>query len=154
MPRFGRNWLPGARLRHAFAVLAGAAVFVIALDGLEQIHARSQLQQLADNAAMAGVQALQDSAGQTAPQRQEAAIAASRAVTDTTASTDTKVTTSIAPIYVSVELVQTSGLLRRINGPLQVVGQAGYLAPALSDDQQQVRLYNRLQWNVRTARSD
>jgi hypothetical protein len=153
MPRFDRNWLLGARMRHTFAVVAGAAVFVIALDGLEQFQARSQLQQLADAAAMAGVQAMQDSAGETASQRQEAAIAASRAVADTTGSANAKVTTSVAPIYVAVELSQSSGLLRRINGSLQVVGQAGYLAPALSVDQQQVRLYNRLQWNVQTARA-
>jgi Flp pilus assembly protein TadG len=149
-----RNRLSAARLRHAFAILASAGLVVIGLDGLAQIQARSQLQQLADDAALAGVAALQDNSGETASQRQqEAAVAANQTVTDTAAGADAKVTTSLAPIYVSVELSQTSGLLRTINGPLQVVGRAGYLAPPVSDDQQQVRLYNRLQWNVRTARA-
>jgi hypothetical protein len=119
-----------ARRLRLIAALAGAVAFVIGLDGIEPIYARAQLKELADNAAMAGVQVLQDDAGRDDTQRRAIAAAASRAITGTVAGADVSVATSITPVYVSVELSQSSGWLRRINGRLYVVGQAGYLPPS------------------------
>jgi hypothetical protein len=153
MPAFCQNPQIHSRWPRFFATLASAAVLLIGLDVADRVHTRSQLQQLAENAALAGVQAMQDSAGQDETQRREIAAAASRAVTDTIGTANATVTTSVAPIYVSVELSQTSGWLSRINGHLDVVGKAGYLPPSQSEDGQQVRLYNRLEGKILTARA-
>jgi uncharacterized membrane protein len=153
MLTLNRIWQSRSRWRHFFAAVATAVVVLLALDSAEQIHARRHLQQIANNAALAGVQALQDSAGWNETQRREAAVAASRALTDVSGARAT-VTASIAPIYVSVELSQSSGLLSRINGHLDVVGQAGYVPPAQSDSDEQARLYYRLDWKIVTARRD
>jgi Flp pilus assembly protein TadG len=122
------------------AALVGALALLFGIDGIEQLYARSQLQELANNAAMAGVQALQDSAGRDDVQRQSIAMAASRAVTATVTGADVSVVASVAPIYVAVEVAQSSGWLRRINGRLNVVGQAGYLAPPRSRNVQQAQI--------------
>jgi len=153
MPTINQAGQHRNRLRRFFAAFASAAGILLALDSVEQIHAQRHLQRIADDAALAGVQALQESAGRNETQRREAAFAASRAVTEENTASAT-VTTSLEPIYVSVELSQSSGLLRRINGPLDVVGQAGYVPPAQSSIEQQARLYNRLDWSVIAARSE
>jgi hypothetical protein len=153
MPTLSGVWQYRSGLRRFCAAVATAAVVLLALDSVEQIHARRHLQQIANEAALAGVQALQDSAGRQETQRREAAVAASRAVTDESGARAT-VTASVAPIYVSVELSQSSGLLGRINGHLDVVGQAGYVPPAQSSSDEQARLYDRLDWKIVTARQD
>jgi len=152
MPGFGSVSQKSARWGQFLVAVALPVVLLAGLDGFEQIQSRNELQRLADNAAMAGVQALKASAGENDAQRREAAVAASRAAAN--GATNATVQASLSPIYVSVELTQSSGLLRRINGRLDVVGQAGYLPPSQPDSEQQAHLYNRLQWNVRTARSD
>jgi hypothetical protein len=119
--------------------MAAALVLLIGLDVLARARARarSQLQDLAEHAASAGVKALHDSVGQSETQRRETAVAATRAVTHKVGSARVTVTTSVTPIYVSVELSETPGWFRRINGRLDVVGKAGYLPPAQSTDEQQ-----------------
>jgi hypothetical protein len=147
-------WRTNAWLRQFFAAVLGGAALLIAFDGLVQTQARSRLQRLADSAAMAGVQSLQDSVGQNESRRRAVAVAASRAVAEPSSNSSATVMASVAPIHVWVRLSQSSGWLRRINGRLDVVGQAGYLPPSQSSNDQQVRLYNRLEWKIETARAE
>jgi hypothetical protein len=141
------------RLWRILLIGAGAAAVLIALDVAEQVRTRAQLQEVADSAALVGVQALRDSVGQNDTQRRDTAIAATHAVTDEIGGANAIVTASVVPIYVSVKLSQTPGLLREITGSLDVVGNAGYLPPSVNDSEQQARLFNRLEWKVQTARA-
>ncbi|MGD0024837.1 MAG: hypothetical protein ABSC37_09460 [Xanthobacteraceae bacterium] len=145
------NWRSGVRVCGA---LGAIFVLLLGLDVVARAHARSQLQELAERAALVGVTALRDSVGQSETQRRETALAATRAVTDTAATAQVTVTASVAPISVSVELSDASGWLGRINGSIDVVGKAGYVPPLQLAGTQQVALYNRLKWTIVTARAE
>ncbi len=124
----------------------------VGLTGFERARARAGLQEIANEAALAGLMSLKDSVGQSDAQRADAAIAASRAVTDRIGDAQASVSASVAPVAVSVVLSERKpGLLGHINGSIYVVGKAGYLSP--SPDGSQVRLRNRLNWKILTARS-
>ncbi len=132
--------------------VAVVVVLWVGLTGFERARMHSNLQEIANEAALAAVMSLRDSIGQSDAQRADAAVAASRAVTDRIRDAQASVSASIAPVAVSVALSERkTGLLGRINGIIDVVGKAAYLPP--SSDGSQVPLHNRLNWKILTARS-
>jgi hypothetical protein len=105
------------------ALLAG-------VDLVAREFARSQLQAVATDAALAGVRALRNNSGMSEAPRREAAVAASRAVAEKIGGAHVSVTASVAPIYVAVELADAPGWLGHIDGSFDVIGRAGYAAPS------------------------
>lgn len=112
-----------------------AALALASLSGftfLAREHARWEYQNIAEQAALAGVESLRESSGQNETQRRSAAIEASRLVAEKIGSARVAVSVSVKPIRVAVELADASDWLGPLNGGLNVVGKAGY-APATSD---------------------
>jgi hypothetical protein len=124
---------------------------VLAIDSIEYARERSQLQKVADDAAISGVLALASNIerGTTAAQH-EAFIAASHAIVNRVDG----VWSTIAPgdeltMSVRISAPQQSRLLGFIESasPVEVIGTATYFPPA----QHQEALANRLYWKPKYA---
>jgi uncharacterized membrane protein len=126
---------------------------VLAIDSIEYARERSQLQKVADDAAISGVVALASNIerGTTAAQH-EAFVAASHVI----ANRVDGVWGTIAPsddstLSVHISAPQQAHLLgfMHTGTPVEVIGKASYVPPA----QHQEALANRLNWKLKYAQS-
>jgi hypothetical protein len=134
-----------------FALLCGLGG-ALTIASVEYARVHSQLQNVADDAAISGVFALASNAerGTTAAQH-EAFIAASHVITGVDGAWSTIAPSDDLTISVRISAPQQSRLLGLIkNGsPVEVIGTATYLPPT----QHQEALANRLYWKPRYAQS-
>jgi hypothetical protein len=125
---------------------------VLAIDSIEYARERSQLQKVADDAAISGVLALASNIerGTTAAQH-EAFIAASHVINRVDGAWGTIAPSDDLTISVRLSVLQRSRLLGFIQNesPVEVVGTATYLPPP----QPQEALANRLYWKPKYAQS-
>jgi hypothetical protein len=117
--------LPAAVLG-ALAAAAVSSTAYTAQAGASSLQA--QLQQLADNAALAGVNTLGTTEAQTDADRREAAIKATKQSIGGIAGVDGQITASVADLTVTVQLSMTDSA-NTTQKPIGVASTARYVAP-------------------------
>jgi hypothetical protein len=145
------NWKPTKVIGAAILVVLAASVG----SGLAvRQYTRVQLQDVAEDAALAGAKALRDGSGDNASQRRQAVAVATRAVARRIDGASISVAASVSPAFVSVRISDASSRLSRVAGGIEVVADAGYVQPQQdSGEINQVPLYNRLKPTITTAHS-
>jgi hypothetical protein len=120
-------------LRLLAAVLGTLAAATLALTAVtahaEATNTQSQLQQLADNAALAGVATLGTSDAQTEADRREDAIKATKQSIGNIPGVDGQITASVLDLTVTVKLSVTDTPRNAASKTLEVASTARYVAP-------------------------
>ena len=126
------------RRRFPTALIGGLAcvmlssLVAVGLDRADQNRMRAELQEVADNAALAGATALARTEGQSHPSRIAAAATATSEVIDNTlAGVQPRIASYVDELRVSVSLTQhaATGPLAWSHDPIKVTGNAQYLQP-------------------------
>jgi Flp pilus assembly protein TadG len=130
-PTSRRRRLPTAFIG-GLACVALSSMVAIGLDRADQNRARAELQEVVDNAALAGVTALARTEGQSNASRIAAAATATHGViSNTLAGAHPRIASHVDELRISVSLTQeaATGLLAWSRAPISVTGRAQYLRP-------------------------